>query len=115
MQTSVVITHNLDQYRAVLVGELEKQKHALAEWSSALDELARATDQEAVDARGLTCRLQARTQEAISDIERALARLDDGTYGQCAACGTAINESRLEALPATRFCIDCATAPVRTP
>lgn len=40
----------------------------------------------------------------LADVERALARLDDGTYGTCQACGEAIGDERLEAMPATRFC-----------
>ena len=41
----------------------------------------------------------------LADVERALQRLDDGTYGTCEACGEAIDEERLEALPAARFCL----------
>jgi RNA polymerase-binding transcription factor DksA len=41
----------------------------------------------------------------LADVERALARLDDGTYGTCQACGAAIGDERLEAMPATRFCV----------
>jgi RNA polymerase-binding transcription factor DksA len=41
----------------------------------------------------------------LADIEHALARLDDGTYGRCEACGEAIDDARLEALPAARFCL----------
>lgn len=41
----------------------------------------------------------------MGDVERALARLDDGVYGSCEACGDAIGDERLEALPAARFCI----------
>ena len=42
----------------------------------------------------------------LSDIEHALKRLDDGTYGTCEACGKKISDERLEALPAARFCLD---------
>jgi RNA polymerase-binding transcription factor DksA len=41
----------------------------------------------------------------LADVERALRRLDEGTYGTCEACGGAIGDARLEAMPATRFCI----------
>ncbi len=44
----------------------------------------------------------------LDEVERALAKLDDGTYGQCEVCGKAIAEARLEVMPATRFCIDHA-------
>jgi RNA polymerase-binding transcription factor DksA len=42
----------------------------------------------------------------LADVEHALQRLDDGTYGTCEACGKVIPDERLEALPATRFCVD---------
>jgi len=41
----------------------------------------------------------------LADIERALRRLDEGTYGRCEACGRPIGDERLEAQPAARFCI----------
>ncbi|HZN16351.1 MAG TPA: TraR/DksA C4-type zinc finger protein [Acidimicrobiales bacterium] len=41
----------------------------------------------------------------LADVERALQRLDEGTYGRCEACGEPIEEERLEALPAARFCV----------
>ena len=41
-----------------------------------------------------------------ADVEHALRRLDDGTYGTCEACGKVIDDARLEALPAARFCLD---------
>jgi DnaK suppressor protein len=44
----------------------------------------------------------------LDEVERALAKLDDGTYGACEVCGDRIAEPRLEAMPATRFCIDHA-------
>src|SRR5690348_14190032 len=42
----------------------------------------------------------------LADVEHALRRLDDGTYGTCEACGKVIDDARLEALPAARFCLD---------
>jgi RNA polymerase-binding transcription factor DksA len=42
----------------------------------------------------------------LADVEHALRRLDDGTYGTCEVCGKAIPEERLEALPATRLCLE---------
>jgi RNA polymerase-binding transcription factor DksA len=42
----------------------------------------------------------------LADVEHALRRLDDGTYGICEACGKPIDEERLAALPAARLCRD---------
>ena len=48
-------------------------------------------------------------EETLTEVERALAKLDDGNYGLCEVCGKDIGEARLEAMPATRYCIDCAS------
>jgi RNA polymerase-binding transcription factor DksA len=44
----------------------------------------------------------------IDDIRGALARMKEGVYGECASCGEPIAEGRLQALPYTAVCIDCA-------
>ncbi|MFY9823143.1 MAG: TraR/DksA family transcriptional regulator [Thermoanaerobaculia bacterium] len=43
----------------------------------------------------------------LLQIENALLRMDEGTYGRCSNCGQTINILRLEAVPWARFCIDC--------
>jgi DnaK suppressor protein len=52
--------------------------------------------------------LLGRLQETLTDVHRALAKLDDGTYGKCEVCGEDIADARLEALPASRYCINHA-------
>ncbi len=42
----------------------------------------------------------------MADVEHALRRLDDGTYGTCEACGRPIGDERLDVVPAARFCLD---------
>jgi RNA polymerase-binding transcription factor DksA len=42
----------------------------------------------------------------LADVEFAIRRLDEGTYGTCEVCGRAIPEERLEVLPATRLCLE---------
>lgn len=44
----------------------------------------------------------------VDDVDAALQRLDAGTYGRCVACGREIGDERLDALPATPYCIDDA-------
>lgn len=44
----------------------------------------------------------------ISMINQALLRLDAGTYGECSECGNSIGEQRLQAVPYTTHCIQCA-------
>jgi DnaK suppressor protein len=45
---------------------------------------------------------------SLARIERALARLDEGTYGTCETCGRPIPEKRLEAMPESVHCVECA-------
>ena len=52
--------------------------------------------------------LAARLRTELDEVERALAKLDDGSYGRCEICSASIAPDRLEAMPATRFCIDHA-------
>ena len=47
--------------------------------------------------------------DSIADIDRALAKIDDGSYGTCDRCGIDIGADRLEALPAASRCVDCAS------
>ena len=50
-------------------------------------------------------------QGELDDVERALQRLDDGSYGTCQACGAAIGDEQLAADPTTRFCPEHQSAP----
>ena len=52
--------------------------------------------------------LASELREQLDDVERALGKLDEGTYGTCEVCGGAIGADRLDAMPATRYCIDHA-------
>ena len=45
-------------------------------------------------------------ENEMDEVQAALDRLEEGTYGRCEACGRPIGGERLAALPATRYCID---------
>jgi len=60
-------------------------------------------DSEVVDALGNEAR------EELGKISVALRRMDDGTYGTCSGCGSAIGSARIEAYPYASECIECAT------
>src|SRR6476469_6637534 len=47
--------------------------------------------------------------ETRKDIEDAHAKFDAGNYGECESCHQRIPEARLEAMPAARLCINCAS------
>jgi RNA polymerase-binding transcription factor DksA len=59
--------------------------------------------------RGEIDALAVSLEDTLEDIEVALQKLDDGTYGRCEGCGGPIAEARLEAMPAARLCITCAS------
>jgi len=50
-----------------------------------------------------------RARQGLDDIDAALRRLDAGDYGTCERCGNPIAPARLEARPAARECIACAS------
>lgn len=59
------------------------------------------------DARQRRISLSSLAQEKLDLIERALKRLDDGTYGKCVKCGKDIHPERLQALPYAEKCVSC--------
>lgn len=58
--------------------------------------------------QALTLRLSETQASILRDIDEALQRIQDGTYGVCEAAGERIPRDRLRALPWTRYCIECA-------
>ena len=46
-------------------------------------------------------------RQLLGMVDSALARMREGTYAECIACGNEINLKRLEAVPWTRYCIEC--------
>ena len=57
----------------------------------------------------LALRLGDRESQMVADIDQALLRIKEGTYGICARCSKPIDERRLEALPTARYDADCQT------
>jgi DnaK suppressor protein len=54
-------------------------------------------------------------ERGLDRTERALAKLDQGTYGLCDVCGAPISIGRLKALPDSVLCLDCSTSERRLP
>lgn len=48
------------------------------------------------------------TRQSLHDIQVALDRIADGTYGECEVCGEEISEGRLKAIPEATRCVNCA-------
>jgi len=67
------------------------------------DDLAiEAEDDESLEQQGEL------VEREIASVRRALARIEDGSYGTCVRCGGEIAPARLEARPEAALCIDCA-------
>jgi RNA polymerase-binding transcription factor DksA len=54
-------------------------------------------------------------EEELVEVEAAFDRLERGEYGRCQACGRPIGDERLEAMPATRFCVEDQAKAEREP
>lgn len=90
---------------ALLADHLDdgSQRDALGELSS-MDEHVADSATETFD-REVEFGLQRTLLAELAEVERALERLDAGTYGTCRSCGAAIPDERLEAVPATTLCL----------
>jgi len=101
-------------YRGLLQIEQEQLRAELSELGfddgrTGLDYDANFADTSQVTAeRGEAEALAGKLKDSLEEVAAAIDRLDQGTYGTCEVCAVAINPARLEAMPATRFCIDHA-------
>jgi len=73
----------------------------------ALDQATRESD------LAFELRLRDREQKLLKKIEKALKKIENGTYGICEVCGSEIDEKRLMARPEATLCIDCKRAQER--
>ncbi len=100
-------------HRAALQTERERLLGEIGEAIPAPDQMtygsqAAAASQVFEQQRDLA--LRDRALHHLAQVDAAIARLDDGTYGRCLRCGRAIPDGRLDALPWAAHCIDCQTA-----
>ena len=51
--------------------------------------------------------LEKRLRDLLAEVEHALHKFEEGTYGSCDVCGQPIDPARLEALPQANLCMDC--------
>lgn len=98
--------------RAVLDAERDSLRRQLADLGEGGDGMSFdegfADSSQVAAEQGEVRALVANLRSLLDDVERALQKLDDGTYGLCEECGEPISPARLEAMPATRFCVQHA-------
>jgi len=97
----------LARIRAELERERDELRSQLNEQGIDFDENFADSGQVAAE-QGEHRALIDRLTGALRDVDRALAKLDDGSYGSCEVCGDEIAEARLEAMPSARYCINHA-------
>jgi RNA polymerase-binding transcription factor DksA len=98
----------LEEERATLRHELAEL--GFADEGHGLDYDSNFADTSQVTAeRGEAEVLAGQLRETLVEVEEALGKLESGTYGTCDLCGKPITPARLEAKPASRYCIDCAS------
>jgi RNA polymerase-binding transcription factor DksA len=104
----------LADQRALLEEEKDKLSSQLADLGFG-DSGSLAFDQNFADSSQVTAEraeveaLATSLQERLAEVREALDKMDAGTYGMCESCGQPIAPARLEAQPAARQCIDCAS------
>ena len=97
----------LASLRALLVDELSTQVALVDESRAIVAELTGQTDSDSVLEREMAEAAVERSGALIPEVEAAIARIDNGTYGNCEACGAPIPAERLEAIPHARRCVAC--------
>jgi RNA polymerase-binding protein DksA len=110
----------LEEQRALLVGEREASLRQAESLQAEADQLAEEMepgdtqfDEESGEGGTLNVErerdlaLSAQARAAVEEIDRALVKIDAGTYGTCEQCGQPIPKARLKALPYATLCVAC--------
>ncbi|MDH4307368.1 MAG: TraR/DksA family transcriptional regulator [Acidimicrobiia bacterium] len=112
----------LNELKAQLEAERERLADLIAEHEQELEEARlsetsadRSPDPGSAEAGSMKFEyekelsLERNSIDLLHKVERALGRLEDGTYGTCESCGSAIPVARLEVLPYATMCVTCAS------
>ena len=109
------------KFKAQLVSERDRLERVIADHERELEEARmtetsaeRSPDPGSAEAGSMNFEyekelsLGQNTVDLLRKVERALARIEDGTYGICESCGQSIPVARLEVLPYATECVTCA-------
>jgi DnaK suppressor protein len=106
----------LQHYKKLLLAELRRHARQVGDDQAAAIDAADDGAKESADValRGviqdLALKLGEQESQMIADIDQALLRIEEGSYGICVRCGKLIDEKRLEALPTARYDAACQAA-----
>ena len=106
----------LERFRATLLEQLRQHEGQVRDNTAAAlemnsdDGVKDSVDMSLQDVnQELQLRLGERESQIVADIDQALLRMDEGTYGVCQRCGKEISLRRLEAVPTARYDAECQT------
>jgi DnaK suppressor protein len=108
-----VDAEKLRHFRNLLIGQLRQHtEHVRTDQAAALDVyddgVKDSVDLSVQDLnKEIALRLGERSSKVVADIDQALLRIKEGSYGICARCGQPIDERRLEAVPTARYDAQC--------
>ncbi len=106
----------IEHFRRLLLTELRRHARLVGDDQAAAINAADDGAKESADLslrdviEELALRLGERESQMVADIDQALMRLEEGSYGLCVRCGKAIDERRLEAVPTARYDAACQAA-----
>lgn len=106
----------LEHFRRRLIGELRQHTEHIRDDQAAALELSDDGVKDPADLslmdvnKELALRLGERESQMVADIDQALLRIKEGSYGICAHCAKPIDEVRLDALPTARYDAACQAA-----
>src|SRR5829696_1668139 len=107
----------LEHFRSILLEQLRQNSERVrTDQAAALEAAADDGVKDSVDMslqdvnQELMLKMGERDSQTVADIDEALMRIDEGTYGLCERCGKPIDERRLEALPTARYDAACQAA-----
>ncbi len=106
----------LEHFRKILEAQLREHNENVRAGQAAAAEDVDDGVKDSVDMslqdvnREIAFRMGERESQLVADIDQALLRIDEGTYGTCARCGKPIDERRLEAMPTARYDAACQAA-----
>jgi len=106
----------LEHFRSILMGQLKKHtENVRGDQATALesvdDGVKDSVDMSVQDVnQELALRLGERESKMVADIDQALLRIEEGSYGVCGRCDKPIDQRRLEAVPTARYDAVCQTA-----
>jgi len=106
----------MDEFREALLRLREDLAQMLSQSRDAaapvaLDEpIGRLSRMDAMQQQSMLAANRSAAQQRQRQVDAALARFDDGEYGECQACGELIDERRLRANPESPFCLACQSA-----